>query len=582
MLPRVKRFLGLALWLVLACAGTVRADRYTLRAELDDHAHVVRGDERLVFTNASTAPVDHLVFHLYMNAFAHGRTVFMRESGGKLRGVRTRGHGGIRVLSMRALGADLLRDAERELVPNDETQLRVRLPQAIAPGGSVAIDIRFETTLPEVSARAGYSHDFHVVAQWFPKLAKLEADGHFASFPYHGDGEFYADFATYDLTVITDEALTVGASGHLVRSRAIPEGRMERRYFADRVHDVAFVASRHFRTRERTCARVDVHTLHPPGYEGVARRQTDVTCHALAWLGETYGAYPYVDLTVVLPPRGAEGAAGMEYPTLFLTAGSWFDTELLGIDEATETTVHELVHQWFQGIVATNEVRYPFLDEGITSFVTSDYRSTIEPRAVDARTEAMRRFTWPRNSPAPASHVSTFRSKYGAVVYGRSQMILETVARTWGREKIRAALGRYARTERFAHPGPRELFAAFDATYYPGFAEEVLRPLFMDGDTVRLRAGTRPGGLVVERTGPRSIPIDVLYVDTRGRRSLRRFGDARTLTFGPGCVTVDPFRKSMLDTRRTDDHVCTAESRSRSSYVERLAAVLAAFMGTVP
>ena len=569
-----------ALFLV---SSTARADGYTLRAELDTHTHVVRGTERIVFTNRSARALDHLVFHLYMNAFNGDANVFMRESRGQLRGVRRTNHGNIRVLSMRAGGHDLLRGANMEIVPDDRTQMRVRLPAPLAPGETITLDVRFVTTLPKVFARAGYEGEFHMVAQWFPKLAKLEPDGRFESFPYHGDGEFYADFTNYHLTIVVAPAITIGASGRLVSRRSLPSGHIERVYIADRVHDVAFVASRSLSTLERTCARVNVHTLHAPGYEDAARDHTDETCRALGWLGARYGDYPYTDLTVVVPPRGADGASGMEYPTLFLTAGPWFDGEMFGIDEARETTTHELVHQWFQGLVATNEVQYPFLDEGITSFVTSDYHVSYDPEAADVRSEALRRFSSPRGAPPPGGHVRTFvRGHYGARVYLRSELILETVARTWGRERVRAALGRYARAHRFGHPTPTDLFEVFDATFHEGFSARVLDPLFMKGETVTTRAFVEGTGLVAELRGLRTIPIDVLHVSPEGVRTHTHLGARERVVFGPGCVTIDPYRRNMLDPRRTDDRVCTPASRRRTSYVERLTALLAAFVVSAP
>lgn len=582
--PSMSRLLALfaaASLASLVVATTARADRYALRAELDLAQHVVRGEAHITFTNTSAAAIDHLVLHLYMNAFESEDTVFMRESRGRMRGVHSRSRGSIAITSLRTGDHDLLAGADDELVPNDRTQLRVTLPSPLRPGDAIVLDARFVTRLPKVFARSGHAGDFHAVAQWFPKLAKLERDGHFASFPYHGHGEFYADFAHYDLTVVTPRDVVVGATGTLAETHTLADGRVERTYVADRVHDVAFVASPELRVVERTCARVHVHLLHPPGYEPVVRTHMDATCSALAWMSATYGAYPYTDLTVVVPPRGADGAAGMEYPTLFLTAGEWLDLDVLGLDEARETTVHELVHQWFQGLVATNEVRWPFLDEGITSYVSGDLLASYAPHAADARAEVLRAFA--TRKPSPGSHAAAFtEGRYGSSVYVRSQMILETVARTWGRERVRATLGDYARAQRFRHPTPSTLFAVFDAHYWPGFARDVLEPLFMKGETLRARVGVVDGRLVAERHGLRSVPLDVLHVAPDGVRTLRRFGGADRLVFGPGCVTIDPFHKSMLDDRRGDDHVCTRGARARRGYVERLAALLAAFVGGAP
>ena len=88
-------------------------------------------------------------------------------------------------------------------------------------------------------------------------------------------------------------------------------------------------------------------------------------------LNRRYGRYPYPTLTVVHPPEGAANAGGMEYPTLITTGGPWF-APYSGVHGIQAVTVHELGHQWFYGLVATNEHDYPFLDEGLNSFAEYD------------------------------------------------------------------------------------------------------------------------------------------------------------------------------------------------------------------
>jgi hypothetical protein len=302
--------------------------RYQLEATLEAPRHAVHGNLTLHFTNTSSAALTALVFHLYLNAFRDDRSVFMRETGGQLRGTRAHGNGKIELESLRIAGEERLPDAQNELIPGDFTQLSVPLSKPLLPGETTLVESRFRAQLPALFARSGYHEDFFAVAQWFPKLAKLEPDGQFASFPYHGMGEFYADFADYELRVRTPKDFMVAASGALLREKPYGDKQIERLFRAERVHDVAwFAAPDYVRTRERV-GSVEVTYMAPPGYEAAQREHARVVRAGLAHFGTRFGAYPYATLSVVLPPRGADGAAGMEYPTLIVTDGSWLPTPL--------------------------------------------------------------------------------------------------------------------------------------------------------------------------------------------------------------------------------------------------------------
>jgi hypothetical protein len=554
--------------------------RYVLHATLDPEAHVVDGRAHITFRNTSAAPLDALYFHLYLNAFAHEGTVFMRESGGRLRGVAAAGRGRIEVLALQTdTGVDLLPSARTDLLPDDETQMRVDLPEALPPGATMALLVRFRSELPPLFARSGYVGDFHIVAQWFPKLAKLEPDGTWATFPYHGLGEFYADFATYDLTVSTPQGFVVGATGRRVEARE--EGAWHiQRFVSPWVHDTAFVAWPHFRERTEQVGATRIRVLHPPGYGAAVHRHLTVTRAGLRAFGEAYGSYPYPVLTVVVPPRGAEGGAGMEYPTLFLTWGPWFTVPGVRGGLQDEVTAHELAHQWFQGMVATDEVRWPMLDEGLANWATWDllgalhgrHRSAFGPPfpPVDGF-ELLRHFALrmgPR-TPPPARPVHAFPTAhdYARAVYGSVPVLLETVARTHGRGRLTRALGTYARRHRFAHPGPEDLYAAVDAEYGGGFSDRVLRPALEDGEDAavqvasvrseRVDAHTIRTVAVARRTGGVAVPAQVeLMGATVPPTRLPPDEAERTVVHrGPNAVSaaVDPQGHILLDPTVLDD-----------------------------
>lgn len=599
-MPRVRRTSALLVGLLasaLALPSGARAlptpsQHVRVEASLDPSTHVVRGRVSIRFVNESRAPVDRLVFHLYLNAFRDSRSVFARESGGQLRGVTRAGEGRIDVKGLRIAGEERLDRARTDLVPEDATQMEVPLAAPLAPGGSLAIEVDYESHLPPLYARTGYDHDFHLVAQFFPKLAKLEPDGRWASFPYHGNGEFYADFATYELVVDVPTGHRVASGGELVEERELG-GRVRRRFVASPVHDVVFVSSPHGSFVDRRCSGVRARAFHPPGYERAAGRALEVACAGLAYYGRSLGPYPYPTLTLVLPPRGAEGGAGMEYPTFFVTAGSWLRLPVLGVEESDATTAHELAHQWFQGLVATNEVRYPFLDEGLASFATYDFLERFAPTPYDrGEIERVLVFTRP---PRPASlPANAYRGReYAASVYGLPQALLESVARTWGRARIHRALSDYVRRGAFRHPTPTELYASFDRTYWPGFAESVLVPALERGEQAAFRVeGPMPTGdgalrFVVRRTAPLPFPTAITVDDGEAELERLPFGPlehTREVRVPAGelrCVTVDPDRHLLLDGSRSDDRRCTARRASRATFFDRALVVAQALLGMV-
>jgi hypothetical protein len=340
---------------------------YTLQARLDAERHEIHGRGEIVWLNASAQPVSELYLHLYLNAFEGPRTLFHRSPLRQARGGKApQRWGSIRLqrLVARELGEhDLLPALEPHSPgdPEDGTDRRVALPAAVKPGERLTLAVEWLSVLPEVQVRTGFSQDFHFAGQWFPKLARLEPDGSWAHFPFDPLAEFYADFGSYDVTLDVPESMVVGATGERV-AETRSEGRVSARFRADDVHDFAWTAWPHFRERSEQIAGVAVRLLHPPGHDRNATRTLELLRRALPHFNARYGEYPYPTLTVVHPPSHAGEAGGMEYPTLITTGGDWH----LGYwTRAIEyVTVHELGHQWFYGLLASDERRWPFLDEG--------------------------------------------------------------------------------------------------------------------------------------------------------------------------------------------------------------------------
>ncbi|MEJ2433700.1 MAG: M1 family metallopeptidase, partial [Pseudolabrys sp.] len=327
--------------------------------------HTVAGTGTIRWLNTSRRAATELYLHLYLNAFKNNRTRFLRSPFGVGRNAgRPRDWGYIDVKYLRARelgGVDLWPAASAHSPgdPDDQTDIRVPLPAPIAPGQLLTLDVQFESKLPEIVERTGYSNNFYLVGQWYPKLARRRPDGSWAHFSFDARSEFFADFGAYSVTLDVPEWMGVAATGTRVAER-VERGRRIVRHEMRPVHDFAWAAWDRFEERRERVGAVEVRILYPPGYAHNAELSLQSVRFALPLYSQLYGAYPYPVLTIVSPPEDAAAAGGMEYPTLITTGGPWYLGYLGRGVEAV--TVHELAHQWFYGLVATDEQAWPFLD----------------------------------------------------------------------------------------------------------------------------------------------------------------------------------------------------------------------------
>ena len=607
---------------------------YTLLASLDPAKHVVTGRGTIRWRNASSAAQSELWVHLYLNAFKNDHTFFMRfPIGDGFRGAGTPSEWGYIVVKRFALagGPDLWPGADKTTPgdPQDETDLRVPLPRPVPPGGELELEVEFESHLPSLLFRTGHSGSFEMVAQWFPKLARLEPDGRWAHWPFHHLSEFSADFGTYDVTIDTPEAFTVGATGW-PEGEVRAHGRVQRRFVQQDVHDFAFTAWDKF--RELTALTADgvaIRVLYPPDHDAAATIELDAVRFGLEHLGRAYGRYPYRSLTVVHPPQGAEEGGGMEYPTLITTGGPWYapwtGARLLDI-----VTVHELGHQWFYGLVASDEHAWPFLDEGVNSYAEVEAMEALAPGASAFRglglsvgIAALNRV--PASEAEANARVAQAASDfatggdYGSLVYNRTATILTTLANVYGPDEMRRAVGRYARRYRFQHPGPGDLIQAVREIVGEDAAEQLRVALFERGtvDYTVVELTSEPdeptrgivgdpaapsvpapvaagahgsgyrGSALVRRRGALRFPVDVDFIGEDGTVERVRWpaqeSAARLPWHGKSKLAravIDPEHRVLLD----DDLGNNAKPRGSSlsgALVDRLGFATAALLGGV-
>jgi len=476
-----------------------RVADYAIEATLDPVRHTVDGTQRLTWRNRSARAVRTVYLHLYLNAFEHDHTTFnteRRRAGDDVDdGPQDRGH--IRLNSATQHGQAIeWRFVQPDEGPaSDRTVVRFDLPQTVEAGASTTLDIAFRSQLPRLQARSGHHGSFHLVAQWFPKIGVLELPGERgATAPrwnvheYHAQSEFYADFGHYDVKLTAPKDYTVGATGELQGAPVEKNGMLTHHYVQGDVHDFAWTADKRTAppltgtwtppasasapASTTISTPVSIRVLYPPEFAASAAPSLQAARDALSYFAATLGPYPYKTLTIVIPPHNAEGAAGMEYPT-FYTAESYTRVEpdtMTGYD-IDFVNIHEFGHNYFQGILASNEFEEPLLDEGVNEWwnlrmlAARGQRVHPAPRWLRALGVspgfdmfAYERAGAPRGEPADPLGQNTWARLQGiGPVYTRGALMLHDLEAQLGKQATEQAMRAYYARWRFRHPSVADL-----------------------------------------------------------------------------------------------------------------------------
>ena len=564
---------------------------YDMEVRLDPATKKLDASARVTWKNDGKWPVSVLWWHLYLNAFRNEDSTFIRESGGRLRGDRMRedGWGWTDVLEMTA--RDLSQTGtsaatRHDLLPNarfaapddgneaDRTVLTTALPFRVKPGGRVEIKLRWEARLPKVFARTGYAGTFFMVGQWFPKLGVLEesfrgperddrGEPKWNCHQFHATTEFFADYGSYRVKITVPNDYVVGATGQRVEDPIKNDGWTTYEYFQDRVHDFAWTADRRYLTRRFTfnpagvpaadtkeaadalglkpqdlrLSPVEVTMLLQPEHREFAARYRDAVEQGLKWFGLWFGRYPYATLTVVDGPPEGSGAMGMEYPTLITGGVRWPSPPALQSPEGV--TVHEFAHQFWYGLVASNEFEEAWLDEGLTTFSTSKVMDKVYgPSTFGPRILGVPMVPWGRTVKIESGDIATlaniiasdtdaivqpawtYRSSlsYGANSYGRADLAMRQLGALIGSDKVLQGLRVYQQRWRYRHPTTSDLRAVMEEvsgrSLRDFFETAMRRPVRLDYaiDSLTSKRRRVPAGVFDRTTGQAGAGADDAHV----------------------------------------------------------------------
>lgn len=471
---------------------------YTIQASLDPAKHTVDGKQTMTWRNRSNQAVNKIYLHLYLNAFEGPGSTFFTErrlfaGSGHSRGnadLKKGEWGYIELNKVQQGGQDVTwRFVQPDGGPKtDKTVVELDLPQAVPAQGTLSLDIDFHDQLPRVVERTGWFGDFHLVAQWFPKIAVLELPGErgataprWNAHEFHFHSEFYADYGNFDVKLTVPKGYTVGAVGQEQGAPVEDGGKVTHRFVQTDVEDFAWVAAPGYKVQHTTWTgpgspSVDVQVIYPPEYEAAAQPVLKATTDSLTYFSDTLGPYPYKTVTGVVPPYNASEAGGMEYPTFFTAEGmNKVTPDTLSQYLIDFVTIHEFGHGYFMGILGSNEFEEPMLDEGMNEYW--DDRMLVDRKQdIFATTPLLKRLgIAPSMSPFEAERLSGVlgigtpadsldsnswdrmsSSSYGSV-YARTAATMRTLENLLGREAMGKAMKLYYERWKFRHPDAADL-----------------------------------------------------------------------------------------------------------------------------
>ena len=454
---------------------STRVVGYTIDARLDTENKSIDATETITYKNLTGQSLTTIPFHLYLNAFRPEST-FTREThfNGGVRDSDAENsyppdkRGGITISHIDADGYGDLTSAMHFIAPDDgnaedHTVTEMTLPHPLAPNDSITFHLAFHDQFPLSVARNGYKRDFIMGGQWYPKPGVFW-HGAWNCHQYHSTTEFFSDFATFNITLTLPRRYIVGASGVPTGELINTNGTKTLSFYAEDIGDFAWAASPNFTVTDGTylssLGPVKVHVLALAAHPTAGPRYLDITEKSLAFFEAHYGPYPYKVFTIVDPEPDSE-IGGMEYPTLITGDTTWFRDPTYFTEQAV---AHEFGHQYWYGMVATNEFEDAWLDEGINSYTEVKALDAIFGRDTSAfnrpyanggdyELHRLEYLFLPDYDPV-TRWAFKFRNidSYGGVTYGKSSTLLATLENLIGHETMDEAMRTYFLRYRFTHP----------------------------------------------------------------------------------------------------------------------------------
>ena len=503
---------------------------YFMDINMDVSDFTFSGKQKLIYTNNSPDTINKVYYHLFFNAFRPGSQMDIRSRtikdpdsrvGNRIFELNPKDYGSLDIVSLEQNGKEIVFEQK-------ETILLVRLEKPLLPGEKTELSMVFEGQVPLQIRRSGKMNKEGVhltMTQWFPKLAEYDFEGWHPN-PYIAR-EFHGVWGNYTVNITIDKSYVIGGTGYLKNANEIGHGYSDKNkekkeetltweFYAPNVHDFAWAADPDYvHDIQQSESGVDLHFFYKPdaGEENWKKLQED-TLGLLDYFEENIGPYPWKQYSVI---QGGDG--GMEYAMCTMITGKRSYPSLFGV------TAHELAHSWFQHILANNEAKHPWMDEGFTEYITSLAEKSVLgkpslfPHKSSYDSYYMINKIQLQNPALTIEQPLTIHSDrydynftYGASSYSKGSVFLSQLGYIIGNENLSKTIKRYYNEFKFKHPTPNdfkrvaEIVSDLELEWYLNDWTRTTNKVDYDLDL--FEKGSRD--LSIKRIGRIPMPLEVL------------------------------------------------------------------------
>ena len=500
---------------------------YNMSVHLDTETAVYKGVQKLVYTNNSPETLKKVFYHLYYNAFQPGSDMAIRLKNGGDKNRRFK-------INLDTLSEDqsgylkvfnLKQDGKIVSTKESETILEVTLNEPLTSGESTVLELVFEGHVPDVIRRAGKNSEEGVafsMAQWYPKLSEYDVDG-WNTDPYTGR-EFHGVWGNFDVKITLNKDFTVGGSGYLQNADKVGKGYSDRKrskskkgeitwhFIAPNVHDFTFAADPDYIHDIYPGPNdVDLHFFYKNDPEIIEnwKKLQPITAELMEYFNNKIGLYPYKQYSVI---QGGDG--GMEYAMCTLITGKRKFGSLVGV------TAHELAHSWFQFILATNETKHEWMDEGFTTFISTLAENIVlKENKVFPLMNSYSGYLALANSGEEQPQATNanryhFNNAYESTAYNKGAVFLSQLGYIIGTDNLFKTLQAYYNEYKFKHPVPNDIRRIAERVsgiqlrwYLTDWTQTVNKIDYAIEGVVPVKSGTK---INLKRIGLMPMPLDVL------------------------------------------------------------------------
>ncbi|GMN07913.1 M1 family metallopeptidase [Croceitalea sp. MTPC5] len=513
---------------------------YTMDVAMDVKTYQYSGTQKLVYTNNSSETLNRVYYHLYYNAFQPGSEMDVRlqtiKDGDKR--MLVDGKSRIASLSESEMGylhaTALTQDGMPVKFNEEETILVVDLAKPIPPGGKTTLNMDFKGQVPLQIRRSGRDSSEGValsMSQWYPKMAEYDFEG-WHSNPYIAR-EFHGVWGDFDVKLTLDKDYTVGGTGYLQNPNEIGHGyeapgtkiktkgkTLTWHFKAPNVHDFMWAADPeyvHDIVEMENGPALHFFYKNKPELAENWKNLQPKTKAAMEFFSKNIGKYPYEQYSVV---QGGDG--GMEYAMSTLITGDRKFGSLVGV------MVHEMAHSWFQHILATNESKHSWMDEGFTTFISSLCMDQIMDQNKENPFEGSYKGYYALVNSGKEQPQTTHADRYdlnfayGIAAYSKGSIFLSQLGYVIGQDKLMETIRKYYDDFKFKHPVPNDIkrtaekVSGIELDWY--LTDWTQTTNTIDYGIQKITEKNGKTTITLERIGLMPMPLDILVVDANGNQ----------------------------------------------------------------